>query len=234
MNCAASIESTFTLPVNKAPSSTAHAAVAQTSSASSGNSQALAEMEDLDLVKLCQDGDTASFNELITRYRNKVYSMVYNMVRNEDDAWDLSQEGFVKAWKSIKRFRGQSSFYTWLYRIVTNVAIDWMRKRKNQPAAEFDERIKAQEVEPGAKTAPREATSPASAAVNTEMGDMISQALDKLSPAHRAVVSLNLIEGFQYNEIAEMLEISIGTVMSRLFYARKKLQTILKDVYEEL
>ncbi len=86
--------------------------------------------EDGDLVRRCQRGDTAAFNELVTRYRGKVYAMIYNMVHNEQDAWDLAQDGFLKAWKSIGRFRGQSSFYTWLYRIMMNVTIDALRRKQ--------------------------------------------------------------------------------------------------------
>ena len=86
--------------------------------------------DDLDLVARSQAGDTAAFNELVTRYRNRAYAMIYNMVRNEQDAWDLAQDGFLKAWKSISRFRGQSSFYTWLYRILMNVTIDSLRRKQ--------------------------------------------------------------------------------------------------------
>ena len=84
--------------------------------------------DDLDLVARSQAGDTSAFNELVTRYRSRAFSMIYQMTRNEQDAWDLAQDGFVKAWKSIGRFRGQSSFYTWLYRILMNVTIDSDRK----------------------------------------------------------------------------------------------------------
>jgi len=93
---------------------------------------AQADVSELDLVKRCQAGDTEAFDELVTRYRTRVFSMIYNMVRNEQDAWDLAQDSFVKAWKSIKRFRGRSSFYTWIYRIVMNVTIDWLRKKTGE------------------------------------------------------------------------------------------------------
>ena len=90
---------------------------------------AQADVPDLDLVKKAQEGDSAAFDELVGRYRNRIFGMIYNMVHNEQDAWDLAQDSFLKAWKSIARFRGQSSFYTWLYRIVMNVTIDSLRKR---------------------------------------------------------------------------------------------------------
>src|ERR1044072_5431283 len=93
---------------------------------------AQADVSDLDLVKRCQDGDSEAFDELVTRYRTRVFGMIYNMVHSEQDAWDLAQDSFLKAWKSIKRFRGQSSFYTWVYRIVMNVTIDHARKKEKK------------------------------------------------------------------------------------------------------
>src|SRR6266403_754703 len=88
------------------------------------------DVSELDLVKKCQAGDTEAFDELVTRYRSRVFGMTYNMVHSEQDAWDLAQDSFIKAWRSIKRFRGRSSFYTWIYRIVMNVAIDWLRTKQ--------------------------------------------------------------------------------------------------------
>src|SRR5256886_1799693 len=117
---------------------------------------AQADVSELDLVKRCQAGDSEAFDELVTRYRIRVFSMIYNMVHNEQDAWDLAQDSFLKAWKSIKRFRGRSSFYTWIYRIVMNVTIDWLRKKHVKGAgAEFDDAIQLRQVEPASKTVPK-------------------------------------------------------------------------------
>src|SRR4028119_323834 len=110
--------------------------------------EAPAGPSDLEPVAKCQAGDTSAFNELVTRYRTRAFSMIYNMVRNEQDAWDLAQDGFLKAWKSIGRFRGQSSFYTWLYRILMNVSIDWLRRKHVGSGAEFDDTIGLDTVEP--------------------------------------------------------------------------------------
>ena len=96
---------------------------------------------DIDLVGRCQQGDTGAFNELITRHRQRCFAMIFHMVRNEEDAWDLAQDGFVRAWKSIANFRGQSAFYTWLHRIMTNAALDWLRKKQIQGGQEFDDTI---------------------------------------------------------------------------------------------
>ena len=183
------------------------------------------------LVTRCQKGDTDAFDLLVTRYRGRVYAMIYNMVKSEADAWDLSQEAFIKAWKALPKFEARSSFYTWLYRIAHNVTYDWMRKRKVQAEGEFDETVQ-QSVDPKAKTVPFKEARPDDKLQHQELRESIEQAIEKLSPEHRAVILLKEIDGRQYNEIAEIVGISIGTVMSRLFYARKKLQSLLKDVYE--
>jgi RNA polymerase sigma-70 factor (ECF subfamily) len=198
-----------------------------------GFSESVAE-DDIVLVRRCQKGDALAFEQLVIKYRSKVFSMIYGMVQNEQDAWDLAQEGFIKAWRSIHRFKGQASFYTWLYRIVTNVAIDSLRRKGFKKTAEFDDQIAANEVEPGSKTVPTPDPLPHQGLEREEIRQRIEQAISKLSPEHRAVIVMKEIEELQYNEIAEALGCSIGTVMSRLFYARKKLQTLLKDVYENL
>src|SRR5437016_6064022 len=114
------------------------------------------DVSELDLVKQCQAGRTEAFDQLVARYRTRVLAMIYNMVHNEQDAWDLAQESFIKAWKSIGRFRGRSSFYTWIYRIVMNVTIDWLRKKQIKGGgAEFDDAIQLKEIDPASKTVPR-------------------------------------------------------------------------------
>ena len=196
---------------------------------------AQADVSELDLVKRCQAGDAEAFDELVTRYRTRVFGMIYNMVHNEQDAWDLAQDSFVKAWKSIKRFRGQSSFYTWIYRIVMNVTIDWLRKKQVKAGgAEFDDSVQLKEVDPASKTVPKQEALPSETLERREIRTEIDKAIAQLSPEHRAVILMKEIEGMQYHEIAEALGCSIGTVMSRLFYARKKLQNLLRDCYENI
>ena len=192
------------------------------------------EPDDVELVKRCQAGDSSAFNDLITRYRSKVFTMIYGMVQNEQDAWDLAQEGFLKAWKSIHRFKGESSFYTWLYRIMTNVTIDSLRRKGIRGEAEFDDRIAPVNVEPGSRTTPSSSPLPNKKLEFQEIRGRIDEAIAKLSPEHRAVIVMKEIEDLQYSEIAEILSCSLGTVMSRLFYARKKLQSLLRDLYENL
>ena len=193
------------------------------------------DVSELDLVKRCQKGDSEAFDELVTRYRTRVFGMVYNMVHSEQDAWDLAQDSFLKAWKSIGRFRGKSSFYTWLYRIVMNVTIDWVRKKQIKgTGAEFDDAIQLREIDPASKTVPKPDALPSENMERGEIRGQIDRAIAQLSPEHRAVILMKEIDGMQYHEIAEALGCSIGTVMSRLFYARKKLQNLLRDCYENI
>src|SRR5947207_11346657 len=150
---------------------------------------AQADVSDLDLVTRCQAGDTEAFDELVTRYRTRVFGMIYNMVHSEQDAWDLAQDSFLKAWKSIKRFRGRSSFYTWIYRIVMNVTIDWLRKKHIKGAgAEFDDAIQLRQVDPASKTVPKTEALPYEMMQRDEIRARIEQAIDQLSPEHRAVI----------------------------------------------
>ena len=196
---------------------------------------AQSDVSEMDLVKRCQAGDPDAFDQLVTRYRTRIFGMIYNMVHNEQDAWDLAQDSFVKAWKSIKRFRGRSSFYTWVYRIVMNVTIDWLRKKQVKGVgAEFDDAIQAKQIDPASKTAPKAGALPYEIMERSETRTRIDSAIAQLSPEHRAVILMKEIEEMQYHEIAETLGCSIGTVMSRLFYARKKLQNLLRDVYENI
>jgi len=196
---------------------------------------AQSDVSELDLVKRSQAGDTEAFDELVTRYRARVFSMIYNMVHNEQDAWDLAQDSFLKAWRSVGRFRSQSSFYTWIYRIVMNVAIDWLRKKHVRGGdAEFDDAIQLTQIEPASKTVPKMEPLPHQTMERSEIRARIEKAIGQLSPEQRAVILMKEIDDMQYHEIAEALGCSIGTVMSRLFYARKKLQNLLRDVYEKV
>src|ERR1700722_10078547 len=193
------------------------------------------DVSEQDLVRQCQAGRTEAFDELVTRYRTRIFAMIYNMVHNEQDAWDLAQESFLKASRSIKRFRRKSTFYTWMYRIVMNVTIDWLRKKQIKAGgAEFDDSIQLKEIEPASKTVPKADPLPHQRMERSEIRARIDKAIAQLSPEHRAVILMKEIEEMQYHEIAESLGCSIGTVMSRLFYARKKLQNSLRAVYENV
>ena len=190
--------------------------------------------EDAQLVALCQNGDLAAFDRLITKYRNQVYATIYNLARNEEEAWDLAQETFLKAWRHIVQFRGQSKFSTWLHRIATNVTIDWVRRKQIEGGVEFDDAIDLRNVEPASATTPKTAPRPEESLDAREIQSRIDAALLQLSPDHRAAILLREVEGMRYEEIAVATGCTVGTVMSRLFYARKKLQTLLRDLYETL
>lgn len=189
--------------------------------------------EDFRLVALAQKGDMHAFDELVIRHRGKIYAMIRNMVKNDADAWDLSQDVFVKAWQALPRFEARARFSTWLFRISHNVVYDWVRKRKIESVGELnDETFSRDRIDLSAKTAPSFVESPDDALSNSELREKISDALDKLSPEHREAVILKDVQGLSYKEIADVMNSSLGTVMSRLFYARQKLQTLLKDEYE--
>lgn len=189
-------------------------------------------VSDLELVTRCQGGDTRAFDALVTRYRGRVYAMTCHLVQNDSEAWDLAQEAFVKAWRGIGSFKRDSSFYTWMYRITHNVAYDWLRKKKFDGDGEFDDTRTDHRIAAGADAVPHGAPRPDDAMDNMELKDRIDRAIAQLSPDHRQTILLREIEGLCYHEIAEVMQCSLGTVMSRLFYARRKLQELLRDAYE--
>lgn len=186
------------------------------------SAKASQQFQDLELARRSQAGDTEAFNELDAKYRNKIFAMVCCMVRNEHDAWDLAQEGFLQAWRSIHQFEGRSSFYTWLCRITVNLTIYSLRRNGRGEEVELNDAIPSSLPGPGVKYQ------------LTEIGEQVNAALAKLSPEHRAVVVLKEVENLQYHEIAQVLNLSMGTVMSRLFYARKKLQSTLRPIYNQI
>lgn len=200
----------------------------------SSSETSCSEPADAELVGLAAAGDTSAFDQLVTRYRGKVYALAVNMVRSEADAWDLSQEAFIKAWKALPRFKGEARFYTWLYRITHNVCYDFLRKSRRRQGEEFDDRVHGERIAAHSPTAPGEVQRPDLAASHHELGAEITAAIDQLSSDHQAVVLLREVEGLSYEEIAEVTGTSKGTVMSRLFYARKKLQSLLRETYESI
>jgi RNA polymerase sigma-70 factor, ECF subfamily len=188
-------------------------------------------VQDIDLVRRSQAGDTRAFDALVTKYRGRVYAMAYHLVQNETEAWDLAQEAFIKAWRAMPTFKGDSAFYTWLFRITHNVAFDWMRKKKiRADGNEFDDSRADHGIAAGAEAVARAVPAPDTAMKQAELGQRIREAIAQLSPDHQQVILLREVEGLAYDEIASAMQCSVGTVMSRLFYARKKLQEILHDL----
>ena len=188
---------------------------------------------DFELVSLAQRGDMRAHDALVTRHRGRIFAMIRNMTHNEADAWDISQEVFVKAWQALPKFEAKARFTTWLFRIAHNAVYDWSRKRRFESAGELnDEILERDRIDPAAVTAPAVAESPDAELGHGELRLKIEQALAKLSAEHREVVILKDVQGLAYKEIAEVMDCTLGTVMSRLFYARQKLQTLLKDEYD--
>ena len=187
-------------------------------------------IEDALWVEKAQQGDTRAFDRLVTKHRGKIYAMILNMVKNDADAWDLSQEAFIKAWKALSKFEARARFTTWLFRISHNAVYDWLRKRRIQGEGELnDEVFDAGRIDPGAPTAPKQEKRPDEALEQSELQRQIEDAIGKLSEEHRDVILLREVQGLDYKEIAEVTGNSLGTIMSRLHYARKKLQSYLKQ-----
>ncbi len=183
------------------------------------------------LLAAAREGDTRAFDELITRNREKIYMHAYHLLRSEDDAIEITQETFIRAWRALGRFDGKASLASWLYRIATNAVIDLCRRRKNHPEVELGDG--PMRIDAASRTTPRSAEVPGSGIDRKEIGRRIEEAFTQLSPQHRAVIVLKEIEDLSYDEIARRVGCSIGTVMSRLHYARKHLQTLLRDLHEQ-
>jgi RNA polymerase sigma-70 factor (ECF subfamily) len=188
--------------------------------------------EDKILVERVQEGDERAFRELFERYHRRAFAVAYGVVKNKQDALDIVQDGFVKVHKHIGKFQGTSSFYTWLYRIIMNLAIDHVRRRKNAKGVEYDDGVgrEADEVAGDGTLLPRILdANPGKTVVRRELLEKIQAALDELPEYHRAVILLREIDGLSYEEMAETLGVPKGTIMSRLFHARKKMQASLAD-----
>ena len=182
--------------------------------------------EDHQLVRAVLDGDSTAYRGLVERYQGRIYSVCYGMVRNREDARDLAQEAFVKAFKNLSRFRFGASFYTWLCRIAMNVSIDHLRRMKVRRAGVFDEGIASRND--GVISLQHHRNDPGRDLERKRLHAAIFAAMDELPEEQKQVIVLREVEGMAYKEIAEVMDIPEGTVMSRLYYARKKLQKALK------
>lgn len=191
--------------------------------------------DDLTLVKRVRSGDQRAFKLLVERYQRKVYAVALGMLKDKEEAMDVSQEAFVKVYKYLDHFKGDASFYTWLYRITVNICIDIIRKRSGAggEAVEFDESVPmdVSEANIGALGS-RLGTNPQKSALRRELAEKIQEALAAVPEKHRAILLLREIEGMSYEELARTLDIPKGTVMSRLFHARTKVQKILSQYLE--
>lgn len=186
------------------------------------------EMSDLDLIRRARLEDTSAYEELVRRYYSKIYGLVYGMVSSREDAEDVTQEVFVKAWKALGHFREQSGFYTWIYRIAVNRAINFRKRRNRRRTVQFEE------FDPDIKQAEsyKEFSSKGSVLRKMNLSEFqkkMNEALMTLSDKHRAVVIMHDVQGMSHAEIADIMGCSEGTARSRLFYARKRLQAELAE-----
>lgn len=195
---------------------------------SKNDDESTAGPSDAELVRLAQRGDVDAYDQLMQRHQSKIYGLIYNMTSNQQDAEDLLQEVFLKGFKVIKRFKGKSSFYTWIYRIAINRTINYVKKRKKRMALSLNDVDLAVENDPAyVELSARE--SPFRDATLTELQEKLNRALQTLSEKHRAVVIMHDIQGIPHEEIGKMMGCSPGTVRSRLFYARQQLQAELAE-----
>lgn len=180
------------------------------------------------LVQRAREGDLPAYDELIQRYQERIYATVYHMTSNHEDANDLAQETFIKAYKALKSFKGDSSFYTWIYRIAVNKTINFLKQRRNRNHMSLNDVDFNLEHDPDMVALVSHNT-PRRAARISELQEKLNAALLKLSEVHRMVVVLHDVQGVPHEEIGKLMNCNVGTVRSRLFYARQQLQALLSD-----
>jgi RNA polymerase sigma-70 factor (ECF subfamily) len=183
---------------------------------------------DLEVVRRVQNGDVAAFDQLVLKYRGRVYSVVYNLTSNREDAADLTQDAFIKSFQSINRFQGQSSFFTWLYRIAVNSTLTHLRKNRLRTFFSFEKINEDDKVSAEVIAALTDDTGADHETFARELQEKLNEAMQKLSIRHRTVITLFEIDGLGHQEIAEIMNCSVGTVRSRLHYAKQLLQAELQ------
>ena len=187
---------------------------------------------DQDLVTRAKDGDTRAFDALILKYGDKLFGLVYSMTSHKEDTHDLLQEIFAKAYQSLPKFRGKSTFYTWIYQIATNRTLNFLKKRKNRATSSLDDMESSVQQDPALIDTNHDANPERRTSIN-ELQKRLNEAMMGLSEPHRMVVTLFDIQGMSHAEIAKVLETSEGTIRSRLHYAHLQLQSTLQETWEE-
>ena len=185
-------------------------------------------VEEMELVRRARRGDLEAYDELVRRYQERVYATVYHMTANHEDANDLAQEAFIKAFQALKSFKGGSSFYTWVYRIAVNKTINFLKQRKNKAQMSLDDLDFNAEHDPDLVALISDKT-PRREVGLAELQEKLNAAMQKLSESHRLVVTLQDVQGLSHEEIGKIMDCNIGTVRSRLFYARQQMQAYLSD-----
>jgi RNA polymerase sigma factor (sigma-70 family) len=182
---------------------------------------------DWDIVQQVRAGDVAAFNRIILKYRERLYSVIYNMTGNREDTADLVQDAFIKSFQSINRFQGQSTFFTWLYRIAVNSTVTHLRKNRLRTFFSL-EKIIEEEKSSEIIAALTDKSGAERETFVKELQEKLNDALQKLSINHRTVITLFEIDGLSHAEVAEVMDCSVGTVRSRLHYAKQLLQAELQ------
>jgi RNA polymerase sigma-70 factor (ECF subfamily) len=188
--------------------------------------------DDRGLVRAAQKGDEHAFRELVEKYQRRIYQLALGMTKDPDDAMDIAQETFVRVHKYLPSFKGDSSFFTWTYRIATNLCLDAQRKKGRTERVDVEEGDEA-EIEAAMDPPSHALAGPQRQALNEELKGKLDEALAGLSENHRAILLLREVEGLSYEELAKVLDIRKGTVMSRLFHARLKMQNKLREYLGE-
>ena len=186
------------------------------------------QSEEMELVRRSKRGDLQAYDELVRRYRERIYATLYHMTSNHEDANDLAQDAFIKAFQAIKSFKGGSSFYTWVYRIAVNKTLNFLKQRKNRMGMSLNDLDYNAEHDPDLVALISENT-PRRDVNLAELQEKLNEAMLKLSEVHRLVVTLHDVQGLPHEEIAQIMDCNVGTVRSRLFYARQQLQGYLSD-----
>ncbi len=183
--------------------------------------------DDQALVERSRNGELDAFERLVEKYRERVWRLAFSYLRDREEAWDVAQEAFVRAWQGLGSFRGHSAFYTWLFRIAVNVATDRARQRAARGRAFGTEAVPEEDWD---RVMVDQEAGPEDIATRAEQRERIRRGLDALPEHHRAIIMLSDLEGLSYREIAEVLQIPMGTVMSRLHNARKRLREVLRPL----
>ncbi len=187
------------------------------------------EADDLSLVEQARAGEADAFRTIVVRYQRKVYALALGIVKDPDLAWDVAQEAFVRVHRGLGEFEAKSSFSTWLFRIATHLAIDAVRRERTSRKDDLDDVAEADVAEAGEGIlATALGTDPRENVLRRELAGKIEDALATLPEKHRTILVLREVEGLSYEELADRLGIHKGTVMSRLFHARKKMQAALR------
>lgn len=184
--------------------------------------------EDTELVRRAQGGDLEAFDTLVRRYQERIYSVVYHMTAHHEDAADLAQEAFVRAYRALPGFKQDASFFTWLYRIAVNLTLNFLKQRRHRGQMSLDDLDLQAENDPDLVALVSDKTPRRDVALQ-ELQQRLNVALQKLSEPHRMVVTLHDIQGLRHEQIAEIMKCNVGTVRSRLHYARQQLQAYLAD-----